>query len=96
MHSHPPVCEVTATVHGLVQGVFFRHHTRLRASELGLTGTVENLPDGTVRVVAQGARPEIETLLAWLATGPPLARVDRVETVWSSASERLSAFGILR
>ncbi len=96
MHSHAPVFEVTATVHGLVQGVFFRHHTRLRAVELGLTGTVENLPDGTVRVVAQGPRPKIESLLAWLTTGPPLATVDRVETVWSSPSGRLSAFCILR
>ena len=37
-----------AVVFGRVQGVFFRHHTALMARQLGLTGTVENQPDGTI------------------------------------------------
>jgi len=35
-------------VYGKVQGVFFRYTTRKIARNLGLTGTVRNMPDGSV------------------------------------------------
>ena len=40
-------------VRGIVQGVAFRHHTKVRARELGLAGWVRNLPDGSVEVTAE-------------------------------------------
>ena len=83
-------------VHGLVQGVFFRYHTRLRAQELHVSGCVENCPDGTVHVIAEGEKDSLEQLLQWLHVGPPLAVVDRVESCWDKASESFSGFGILR
>ena len=36
-------------------------------------------PDGTVEAVIQGPASAVETLIEWAHTGPPLARVDRVE-----------------
>ena len=63
-------------VAGRVQGVGFRAATRRRADELGLGGVAENLADGRVRVVATGAADALERLAAWLAHGPPAARVD--------------------
>ena len=44
---------VQAIVYGFVQGVFFRAFVIRRAKELGLTGYVRNLPQGTVEVVAR-------------------------------------------
>ena len=85
-----------AHVHGLVQGVFFRHHTRLRAQALYLSGSVENRPDGTVRVIAEGEREPLEQLLQWLYEGPELAVVDRVDCYWSESTDSFSGFGILR
>lgn len=66
-------------VRGFVQGVAFRHHTKVRARELGLAGWVRNLPDGSVEVWAEGEVGALAELGRWLRTGPPAARVDGVE-----------------
>ena len=85
-----------AIVHGLVQGVFFRYHTRLEATRLGLAGTVRNLADGTVEVIAEGPRDALDRLLAWLRRGPELAVVDRVTAEWRTATGDRRGFEILR
>ena len=51
---------------GNVQGVGFRWWTKSVALELGLAGWAENLSDGRVHVVAEGARSSCEELLAAL------------------------------
>ena len=84
------------TVHGLVQGVFFRHHTRLKALDLGLAGSVVNRPDGTVVVIAEGPRDSLEKLLSWLAHGPELAVVERVDVTWRECPVSRVGFRILR
>lgn len=66
-------------VRGRVQGVFFRASTRERAEALGLAGHARNLPDGRVEVIVCGPADAIAELEAWLAQGPPLARVESVE-----------------
>ncbi|MFC2095852.1 acylphosphatase [Candidatus Bipolaricaulota bacterium] len=85
-----------AQVHGLVQGVFFRHFTRQTAQALGIAGSVRNQANGTVLVVAEGSRHSLEALLEWLEHGPELARVDRVDAQWSQALGAQSDFSILR
>ncbi len=65
-------------VKGRVQGVFFRAATRDMARRLGLTGSVRNLPDGDVEVIACGARDKLDKLSAWLWQGPSSARVTEV------------------
>ena len=87
---------LVAVVHGRVQGVFFRHFTQIEATRLGLTGTVENLPDGTVRVLAEGAIAPLHDLLAWLQNGPELASVSQVETLWEKTRNEVDVFHILR
>jgi len=70
---------VRFVVSGRVQGVFFRASTREEALRLGLTGHARNLPDGNVEVVACGDDAALAQLERWLALGPPLAQVIRVE-----------------
>jgi acylphosphatase len=65
-------------VTGKVQGVYFRHSTRLEAERLGIRGVARNLPDGSVEVIAQGTDAAVETLRQWLRHGPPMARVAQV------------------
>ena len=65
-------------VEGKVQGVFYRKSTRRKAGELKLRGTVQNLPDGRVRIHAGGDESAIEELIAWCHEGPPAARVTAV------------------
>jgi len=63
---------------GRVQGVYFRHSTRMEAERLALTGYARNLPDGSVEVVAQGPVAAVERLRQWLHQGPKMARVETV------------------
>jgi acylphosphatase len=83
-----------AIVHGRVQGVSFRHYTRLRARELGLTGFVRNLWDRTVEVVAEGRRADVEQLLAFLRVGPRAAFVSQVDAKWWPATNEFDRFEV--
>ena len=66
-------------IHGRVQGVWFRESMRLEAERLNVAGWVRNTPDGAVEAVIQGPAGAVEALIEWARSGPPLARVDRVE-----------------
>lgn len=66
-------------VHGKVQGVYFRATTVERAQQLHVVGYCRNTRRGTVEGVAQGAPEAMDQFKKWLATGPPAARVDRVD-----------------
>jgi acylphosphatase len=63
---------------GKVQGVYFRHSTRIEAQRLALTGYARNLADGSVEVLAQGPVGAVERLRQWLHQGPKMARVESV------------------
>jgi len=65
-------------VSGRVQGVFFRVSARDQARTLGLSGEVQNLPDGRVLVIACGSQQALDSLQQWLWQGPPQAAVTGV------------------
>ena len=52
--------------YGRVQGVGFRYYAVNKANQLGLTGWVKNLPDGTVEMEVQGEAPLIDQLIIFL------------------------------
>ena len=83
-----------ATVHGRVQGVGFRWFVVRRAEELGLVGWVANEAHGTVRVVVEGPPEAVDTLAAYLQSGPHGAIVDRVEAHSSAPTGEFSRFTI--
>jgi acylphosphatase len=66
-------------IEGRVQGVWFRESMCREAERLGVAGWVRNRPDGSVEAVIQGSAEAVDTLIEWARTGPPLARVDRIE-----------------
>ena len=66
-------------ISGAVQGVFFRAHAKRVAGELGLAGYVQNLPDGSVYLEAEGEPKALEKLVKWCKEGPDSAEVSRVE-----------------
>jgi len=90
--------EVTCTilVRGRVQGVFYRGSTAAEARRIGLTGTVQNLQDGSVEVVATGRRSDVERLVEWCRQGPPFARVDELDVRWHDTPIRFPAFRTVR
>jgi acylphosphatase len=78
----PDSSRFVARVVGRVQGVGYRIFVRSRAGELRLSGSVQNLPNGSVRVEAEGPEPELLRLLSDLREGPPAAAVERVDVEW--------------
>ena len=68
-------------IHGRVQGVFFRDTARQVARRLNIKGSAVNLSDGTVEVIAEGSASAVKQFQSWLAIGPDMATVIKVETV---------------
>jgi acylphosphatase len=70
---------VRIRIRGIVHGVSFRASMAGKAAELGVRGWVRNLPDGTVEAFLEGEEGNVRRLTDWARTGPPRARVDRVD-----------------
>ena len=63
-------------VAGDVQGVGYRYTMRIVARDVGVSGWVRNLADGTVEAEVEGTEAQVDEVLAWMAEGPPGSRVD--------------------
>lgn len=85
---------LSATVKGRVQGVGFRYYTRQRAQSLNLKGWVRNTYDGSVQLVAEGPRRDVEALLDAVRIGPSTSRVDDVEVDWSLPTGEYEGFRV--
>ena len=66
-------------IQGRVQGVWFRESMRTEAGRLNVTGWVRNAADGAVEALIQGSDTDVDALSEWARSGPPMARVDRIE-----------------
>lgn len=66
---------ISITVKGKVQGVYFRHFTKTKADAIGITGTVQNLPNGDVFIIATGEDYQLNHLLVFCKEGPSRAEV---------------------
>ena len=80
-------------VYGRVQGVGFRYAARNKATELGLRGWVENLPDGSVRCTVLGDASACNAFIRWSSTGTGYSWVERTE-VTEKEPENLHGFRI--
>jgi acylphosphatase len=85
---------VRIVIGGRVQGVFFRRAAAEQARILGITGWVRNLADGSVELVGEGKRRNLELLLAWTHKGPPHARVDAVQAQWEPCQGEFLKFEV--
>ena len=87
---------VTVFYAGHVQGVGFRHAARQVAGGFDVCGSVRNLPDGRVELVAEGAHSELEEFRQAIrdAGVGPMIRNESVQ--WSEARGDLRGFQILR
>jgi acylphosphatase len=92
--SSPTVVRALIWVSGLVQGVAYRAFTQRAASQQGLRGGVRNLDDGRVAVEVEGERQAVESLIASLRAGPPMARVQDVQVQWEAPTNRYDDFRI--
>jgi acylphosphatase len=77
---------------GVVQGVGFRYFARKTGASFGLAGTVRNLPDGSVEVLAQGEKQAVDAFLSELRIGPRYASIERVDVDWEEPQDDLRGF----
>ncbi len=86
--------QLTAVIHGTVQGVSFRYYTQQTARRLGLTGWVANQRDGAVKAVAEGDEVALQAFLGFLQEGSPAALVQRVDVTWTAGTGAFHTFSI--
>ena len=83
-----------AIIQGHVQGVGFRYFVQGKAKSLGLTGWVRNRWDGSVEVLTEGKRTELDSLLEALYRGPRGATVKNLDPQWQEATGEFLDFQV--
>jgi len=87
---------LTVIYTGHVQGVGFRYTARTVAAGFEVIGTIRNLPDGRVELIAEGTRAELEAFAQALRDAG-LAGFIRDEAVsWAGASNEFCGFSVVR
>ncbi len=87
---------LTACFSGRVQGVGFRATVRQLACGYEVTGTVRNLNDGRVELVAEGREEELRAFLDGIAESGLSGFVAGRREEWAEARGDLRGFVILR
>lgn len=86
--------EMYCVVNGKVQNVAYRAYVQDAATELGLCGWVQNLPDGTVAVIAQGSPDVLKEFVEYLHEGSLMAQVESVSIDWRTSKRELDDFSV--
>jgi acylphosphatase len=85
-----------AVVTGEVQNVRYRVFVQDSAMALDLLGSVQNMPDGTVLVLAEGAPDVLKEFVEYLNEGSLQAKVASVSIDWGTASGTFDEFSVLQ
>ena len=67
-------------VTGDVQGVGYRYFTQRIGEDLGLSGYVRNMPDGSVELEVEGEEDTIESFINQIYKGPRASKVLEIDT----------------
>jgi acylphosphatase len=65
-------------VTGHVQGVGFRWNAAREARDLGINGFIQNLPDGSVYIEAEGTVDQLNIFIDWCKRSPGSSIVESV------------------
>jgi acylphosphatase len=81
---------------GSVQGVGFRYTVTSVAAGFEVAGTVRNLPDGRVELVAEGAKDELEAFRQAIRDSGLAHFVRKEDVSWAEATNEFRGFEIAR
>ena len=87
-------CRLHVIYSGRVQGVGFRYTVKTLATGFEVTGSVRNLADGTVELVAEGSRDELEAFQQAVRDSGLGHFIDQEQAAWGEARNNLRGFGI--
>lgn len=79
---------------GRVQGVGFRYTTQQLAKGFDVTGSVRNLPDGRVELIAEGDKDELEAFLEEIGESGVASFIKEREVAWTDATGEFRGFRI--
>lgn len=83
------------TYSGSVQGVGFRYTVKSLVSGYDVVGTIRNLPDGRVELIAEGERVELEAFRVGIRESGLESLIRGEDAVWTSASGEFKGFAIV-
>ena len=81
---------------GHVQGVGFRFTVKQVAAGFEVTGTVRNLPDGRVELMAEGTKTELEAFSESIRDAGLAGCIRHEDVHWSEARSDFRGFEIVR
>jgi acylphosphatase len=81
---------------GRVQGVGFRYTAKTVATGFEIAGTIRNLPDGRVELVAEGSRAELEAFRAAIPDAGLAGFIRDEQVTWADAKNEFRGFEIAR
>jgi acylphosphatase len=81
---------------GHVQGVGFRFTVKQLAAGFEITGTVRNLPDGRVELMAEGTKTELEAFRDEIRAAGLAACIRHEDVHWSEPQSDFRGFEIVR
>ena len=81
---------------GRVQGVGFRYAVKQVAAGFDVAGTIRNLPDGRVELMAEGAPAELAAFRDAIRDAGLAGFIDREEVSWNEAQNEFHGFEISR
>lgn len=86
---------MTVFYSGHVQGVGFRYSARSVAAGFEVTGTVRNLTDGRVELIAEGIREELEAFRTAVRESGLAGFIRNENVLWSDAKNDIRGFEII-
>ena len=81
---------------GRVQGVGFRYAAKTVAAGFEINGTIRNLPDGRVELIAEGAHAELEAFRAAVRDEGLAGFIRDEQVTWADAQNEFRGFEISR
>jgi len=82
------------TVHGDVQIVGYRYAVRRTATKLKIQGCVQNMLDGTVKIIAEAPKNTIAKFIETIQLKEPPINVEHIETKYTKPPGRFKFFTI--
>jgi len=88
--------ELELIIRGRVQGVNFRQDIKGFVLNKKLNGFVENLEDGSVKIIIQGKKERINEFISWIKKGPGISFIEDINLNWRKGSEKYNSFFVKR
>jgi acylphosphatase len=87
---------LTVFYSGRVQGVGFRYTVKTVATGFEISGTIRNLADGRVELIAEGLRGELEAFRAAILDAGLAGFVRDEQVIWADVKNEFRGFEIVR